>query len=1238
MPLLRLDTLGSTQLTGPTGLLLPNARRRELAMLTYLARQATHTATRAELAALFWGEKHEPRARQSLRQLLFRLRQVLEGTLDVGSDAVALEMRDIDLDVMRFETAVAERRLADAVGHYGGEFLKGCDDLGTESFRDWLQAERTLLERQLAWTQEQLLEQAEGRSDWQEAAYRAQQWSNAFPYDEAPMIRLVTALGRHGRVAEALAQHDAFLVRMREHVGVELSAKFLGLRSTLTEANRPSSSGRPASAALLTPDLVGRAAALAVLDDLWRGRAQRSATVLIEGDAGIGKTRLIREFVRQRRTAGEPLLLLEVRSEGDTAEPFAAAHRLFTPLRHAAGLSGASDRALSDLSFLVPALRERFPNLPEPKHPESRLAHALTEVLQSVGEEARVLVVVDDFPRLDSASRALLLALAQRQPPALLLLLARSDELRALGTLALLDDGTVARIKLQPLEPAEVAALVGSMVELENPRERALLIRRIHEVSGGVPFYAVELVSALADKGILALGAAGRWQLRADVEDAPLPMPENVDDAIRLRLAVLGPDTRTVLETAAAIGQRVPATLLEMTCALPIELLSSAVNELVAKRLLRWLPGVSPSYEITNELIRRVAYDAMPASRRCALHAAIADALRRAGGKAPARAQELQYHRQRAGDPPKNPGLRRRVSVAAMGIVLIVASTTLFLQSSKPASAAGPEIRVVVVPFEDRTGDPQLRPIGRIAADWITQGIARAALATVAPPPVFPPTAPVEHARSGLDADLELAREAEADIVIRGSYHRSGDSVKVLAEIVDVRNRQVMAVVSPVAAAARDPMPAIEDIQEHTLAALAPLVDQRISSSALVQSAPPKYASYLAFAEGLDHFYARRGDVALPHFERAYALDTTYTLPLLYAALVHDGHHNFAAAESLLYVLRPRRVELAPYDRYILDFMLARVRQDWRRMYVAAQAAARIAPGSLLAVYHLPQVAIALNQPQRAVDILSSVDPDRGAARGLTGYWNLLAHALHMVGAYDRQLALAFEVRRRYPEEHRALSYQARALAALGGIPELDDVLNETLLLPSIPGWGPPGLPAHITAAEELNAHGQPEHARRVLERALAFYQNTPPALINLDQHQIQLGRAYYQAGRLAEARAVFEQLLAKRTNELSPADILGYIGFVAVLQQDVARVREVETALARDRAPFLFGRNTDYLARIAALQGKRAEAVRLLRKALAEGRPYESSMHVTHEFAALRGYPPFEDLIRPKTERPLGR
>jgi DNA-binding SARP family transcriptional activator/TolB-like protein len=1225
----RLRTLGRIKLEDSRGLPIEGVRRTDLALLAFVARRARKRIPRDELAAVFWGERQEARARQSLRQVLFRLRAVLGADIEVTAEAVALADSSMALDATEFEAHVAAGHFAAAAACYQGEFLRGADDVGGELFRGWLEAERAGLARQLTWTFTRLADAAQSRGDWIEAGRTAERWAAEFPLAEAPVLRLFTALQRQDRLAEALALRDGFIVRFRQAMAMDPSAEILAAGESAFR--RESAMLRPTSAALLAPDLVGRDAPLAALDALWHGISERSAAVLLEGEPGIGKTRLAREFARRVSSTPHRAVLLTVRPESDREDaPLAAARRLLTPLRHAPGLSGASDRALAQLSLLLPSLRERFPRLPEPDTHNDRFDEALAEVLAAVGQETPVLIVADDFPRLDAPTRELLLALMRNPPRALLILLAaRSDELRAVGRWHDIDESPfVARLKLQPLDAKHTEALVSSMIELTSEAQLHELARRIHAESGGLPFYAVELVSTLADAGILALDPGGRWQLTTSLGGTLLPLPASVDGAVQRRLELLSPAARATLEAAAVIGRRADARILESVAGLPPDGLATATSELVARRLLNSYSEPTPGYEFSHELIRRAAYVQMPATLRRTLHAKTLAVLEQLNTYEPA-THELAYHRKQSakftlGKHPQR--WRSRLAGTAVAVALAVVPFGIVTWRSLGVPAMGSQPRLVVAPFENLTADSEVGPLSRIAADWISQAIARAGLVKVTPSAEVPLNGAAETKNV-----LERARDAHADLVVRGSYQRRGDSLRIVAELLDVRTGRVLGVAGPLAATTRDPMSAIDELSERLMGTLSAWVDPRIAAAAAVQSNPPNYQAYRAFAEGLDYLYARSGERALPNFLRAYALDTTYTLPLLYAAIVYEGHANFSALDSVTRILLPRRGELAPYDRAILDYEVALGQRDWARMFVAAEQAADIAPGSLLAVYHLPRTAIALNRPRRAVELLEAVDPERGAARGLTGYWSLLSAALHMVGDYEGQLAVALEVRRRFPQEYRALYYQARALAALGRLRELDNVLEESWLLTSISGFGPPGFDLHGVVAQELNAHGYPEHARLVFERQIRFHDAAAADLMDTPRHTFEVGRALYHLDRLDEAGAVFESL---QDDSLMQLAAWGYLGFIAVLQSDSARVTQVEDWLRRHAARSVGPTSViplEYLARMAALQGEPEQAVRLLRQMTAAGRSYDSGFHVYWEFARLRGYRPFEEWLRPK-------
>jgi tetratricopeptide (TPR) repeat protein len=302
---------------------------------------------------------------------------------------------------------------------------------------------------------------------------------------------------------------------------------------------------------------------------------------------------------------------------------------------------------------------------------------------------------------------------------------------------------------------------------------------------------------------------------------------------------------------------------------------------------------------------------------------------------------------------------------------------------------------------------------------------------------------------------------------------------------------------------------------------------------------------------------------------------------------------------------------------------------------VAALAVAEIAPQSEIAAVELPFAAMAINRPRRAREILERVDPERGPARdNNSGYWDAYAHALHMTGDYERQLAVARMLRRRDPGERAALSYETRALAALGRTVELERVLEQMLAFPVDPVWGAPGLRYSIVASDELRAHGHAAAADSVLSRAVRVYARVPDDVRAIPKQRFEMARALYRLGRLDEAKAMFEALVA--ANALAPLgdyaiEARAHLGFIAARVGDTATAAAVDRWLLDQRDPYLLGQNTELRAAVQALLGQREEAVRLLHQAMAEGRFFDVGKHTYFEYQGLRGYRPFEEWLAPK-------
>ena len=554
--------------------------------------------------------------------------------------------------------------------------------------------------------------------------------------------------------------------------------------------------------------------------------------------------------------------------------------------------------------------------------------------------------------------------------------------------------------------------------------------------------------------------------------------------------------------------------------------------------------------------------------------------------------------------------------------------------------------RVVVAVIENHTGDRSLDNVGHMAADWVTQGLAQTGLVEVVPSVSVMSSSLVsgEHGPGHLDAAgiKRLARETGAGTVVSGAYYRQADSIRFQVQISAAKDGTVLRALDPVAGPIAQPLGAVDALRQRVMAALATLFDSRLSRWATVASQPPNFQAYQEFIAGLDRFvqFDMRGAIA--HFERAAAVDTTFRLPLIFAANAHMNLGEFAAAESTGHALERHVERFAPLDRSYLAWVLATCRGDGPEALRAARAMANLAPGSE-ALYLLAEDAMALNRPHEAVDALEALGPDRGFTRGWWVYWYDLTTALHLLGDHRRELQQALEGVRRFPDNPQILTTEVRALAALGRVAEMRRRIAASVNFSPARGWAPADV--LLLAAVELRAHGHAPEADTTLAEARDWLAARPPAEAASAAHQLRVALVAYTAGRLADAQRGFEGLAADRSPGRSDSlaavavmgdgwdqmDYLGYLGAVAARQGNRDQALRVDQTLARVKRPYLFGRPTVWRARIQALLGERDAAVALLRDAFARGYPHAHGLHVDLAFESLRDYGPFRELLTPK-------
>ncbi len=559
------------------------------------------------------------------------------------------------------------------------------------------------------------------------------------------------------------------------------------------------------------------------------------------------------------------------------------------------------------------------------------------------------------------------------------------------------------------------------------------------------------------------------------------------------------------------------------------------------------------------------------------------------------------------------------------------------------------ERRVVVAVIENHTGDPALDNIGHMAADWVTQGLAQTGLVEVVPSVsvISSSRTPSGHGAGHLDAVgiRTLGRETGAGTVVSGAYYRQADSIRFQVQVSAASDGTVLRALDPVAAPISQPLVAVEALRQRVMASLATLFDSRLSLWAKAAGQPPSFPAYQEFIQGLDRMVQWDSRGAIFHFRRAAREDTTFKLPLIFAAHEHMDLGEFATADSMAQAVERAPGPLSPLDRHYLTWVLAETRGDRQRALDTAREMAIIAPNSET-LWLVAQCALALNRPHEMADALTTLGPDRGLFRGWSVYWFYLSFAHHLMGDYRAELKDALEGRRRHPDELTVLAAEVRALAAQGRIADIRERLTEAPGLPPQPGWSPADI--GLLAAFELAAHDHRADAPTASLWAVHWLEGRPAAEGRTAANRFRLAIAHYQSGELPETRRILERLLSEKTVVAADSaslrwfsaitgdmpDHLTFLGFLGVV---TAREGNRDAALHIDRElqamnpRYLYGRHTMWRARIRAVLADRDTAVALVQEAFAQGYARGGVMHLYPSLASLRNDAAYQELLKPK-------
>jgi tetratricopeptide (TPR) repeat protein len=409
-------------------------------------------------------------------------------------------------------------------------------------------------------------------------------------------------------------------------------------------------------------------------------------------------------------------------------------------------------------------------------------------------------------------------------------------------------------------------------------------------------------------------------------------------------------------------------------------------------------------------------------------------------------------------------------------------------------------------------------------------------------------------------------------------------------------------------------------------ALLAVSFDERLATAARGVSEPPTLEAYQVFDEGLQLYLLSAHDAnPIPHFYRAFALDTSFVIPLFYATHVHNNLGQWTAADSLLTIVERFRDRLSGYDRHWLDYLRSRTEGDNQAALLAIRRAAELAPGSK-AVYNRAHQALHNNRPQEAVDALLTLDPDRGPMRGWRPYFEQLIAAYSALAEHERELEVARVYREAYGDDLATLANEAAALAALGRVEQANALLDEITALPER-GLSQGDMILGIALSQRR--FGLFHEARTTVDRAMRWFDARLPETKSSAAWRSSYAAALYVADRCDEAYGV-----AKSLSEEFPQDFQyrGLVGVLAACRGDHAEALEISQWLEVFDRAHLRGNHTMWRSLIAGALGDGENAVALFRQALARGATYPNrSDYGWIAFESVRDYPPFQEIMRPK-------
>ena len=566
---------------------------------------------------------------------------------------------------------------------------------------------------------------------------------------------------------------------------------------------------------------------------------------------------------------------------------------------------------------------------------------------------------------------------------------------------------------------------------------------------------------------------------------------------------------------------------------------------------------------------------------------------------------------------------RNFIIFAGSVVVLFIIVVLLFLFLPKKKINDLPQ-RIAVAVFENRTGDPNFDELGKMACDWITQGLSQTCETDVVPSTTVMQISGMLLDQSGgkkqSDYLEQLAKQSLSSVVVSGSYYLQNNELQFQAEVKNINEENLIYSMPVISGSISNPMGLIEKVASDITGGLA--YHFRFQDIHFV-SKPPNQKAYREYLTGLEYF-GQDYEKAMHHFMLSAKSDSLFVVPRFFIASAFMNRGDYSKADSIFQAINNERARLSPYERYILNFHRAFLAGNNIECLRYLQLAELISPADWMLNYLIGLVANRLNKPALTVETYAKHNYAYLHNNNyILGAWRLsvLATAFHLLGEYDKELIEAMKGQQYYPDRLWFYAVETHVYAVSGKTGEIDKVIEKCR---SVTAKESSEGEVIMQAALELSAHGYPQEAKKYFPMAVEWYRNHPEGEDALEY----LGDALYHAGNYEEAQQIFQKLAAEFPDN---PEFIGYLGVIAARMGDEEKAEQYAVELRHFSGRYLFGRPTYWRARMAALLNEPEKAVNLLNESFAQGNRFGIYIHQTIDFESLKEYAPFQELIKVK-------